>query len=239
MQMKMPHTISAYVQATNARDNDAFGALFTQDAIVHDEGQEHRPVKRESSPSARPGTSIHPSSSTTSTSPTAPTSTYWPMGSPRPSTCCLPSARRSLGQRWITANAAMPGAVHTNFVRNMNPDVVRALLGGKGLVGSDVPLRWKTPQQGAATSVLLATSPLLKGVGGRYFEDCNEAVRVSDNNGYVTYLSLQGEAFTLAAGQPKRTGQSACSGRVTALRKARSAPARDRSLWFVPETFYA
>jgi hypothetical protein len=34
---------------------------------------------------------------------------------------------------------------------------------------------WKTPEQGAATSVLLAASPLLEGVGGRYFEDCNEA----------------------------------------------------------------
>jgi hypothetical protein len=28
---------------------------------------------------------------------------------------------------------------------------------------------------GAATSVLLATSALLEGIGGRYFEDCNEA----------------------------------------------------------------
>jgi hypothetical protein len=36
---------------------------------------------------------------------------------------------------------------------------------------------FKTPQQGAATSVLLATSPRLEGVGGRYFEDCNEAHR--------------------------------------------------------------
>ena len=36
-------------------------------------------------------------------------------------------------------------------------------------------LRLKTPEQGAATSVLLATSPLLDGVSGRYFEDCNEA----------------------------------------------------------------
>lgn len=35
--------------------------------------------------------------------------------------------------------------------------------------------RYKTPEQGAATSVLVATSPQLEGVGGRYFEDCNEA----------------------------------------------------------------
>ena len=40
--------------------------------------------------------------------------------------------------------------------------------------GGSAP-QWKTPEQGAATSVLVATSPLLDGVGGRYFEDCNEA----------------------------------------------------------------
>jgi hypothetical protein len=33
----------------------------------------------------------------------------------------------------------------------------------------------KSPAQGAATSVLLAASPLRAGIGGRYFEDCNEA----------------------------------------------------------------
>ena len=34
---------------------------------------------------------------------------------------------------------------------------------------------WKTVVQGAATSVLLAAWPGLEDVGGRYFEDCNEA----------------------------------------------------------------
>lgn len=34
---------------------------------------------------------------------------------------------------------------------------------------------WKNIEQGAATSVLLAASPLAEGVTGRYFEDCNEA----------------------------------------------------------------
>ena len=37
---------------------------------------------------------------------------------------------------------------------------------------------FKAVEQGAATSVLLAASPLLEGVGGRYFENCNEAVQV-------------------------------------------------------------
>jgi hypothetical protein len=40
----------------------------------------------------------------------------------------------------------------------------------------------KTPEQGAATSVLLAASPLLEGIGGRYFEDCNEAIVVTDGS---------------------------------------------------------
>jgi NAD(P)-dependent dehydrogenase (short-subunit alcohol dehydrogenase family) len=90
--------------------------------------------------------------------------------------------------RWakdgITANAAMPGSVHTHFQRNMNPDRLRSYLGGKDLGVNEVPPGWKTSQQGAATSVLLAASPLLKGVGGRYIEDSNEAVIVADNNGY-------------------------------------------------------
>jgi hypothetical protein len=38
----------------------------------------------------------------------------------------------------------------------------------------------KTPEQGAATSVLLAASPLMTDVRGRYFEDCNEAPVVSE-----------------------------------------------------------
>ena len=35
-------------------------------------------------------------------------------------------------------------------------------------------------QQGAATTVLVATWPGLEGIGGRYFEDCNEAEPLPD-----------------------------------------------------------
>jgi NAD(P)-dependent dehydrogenase (short-subunit alcohol dehydrogenase family) len=70
-------------------------------------------------------------------------------------------------RRWaadgITANAVMPGAILTNLQRHV---------GGRLRSATN---EWKTPQQGAATSVLLAVSPLLDGIGGRYFEDCNEA----------------------------------------------------------------
>ncbi len=44
MQTKMPDIIDAYIQASNSRDADRFGNLFSEDAIVHDEGQEYRGV---------------------------------------------------------------------------------------------------------------------------------------------------------------------------------------------------
>jgi NAD(P)-dependent dehydrogenase (short-subunit alcohol dehydrogenase family) len=84
--------------------------------------------------------------------------------------------------RWsrdgIFANALMPGAIATNLQRHLGgmktPEAMR-----------------KTPQQGAATSVLLATSPLLEDVGGRYFVDCNEAEpvaqRTADMSGVAPY----------------------------------------------------
>jgi NAD(P)-dependent dehydrogenase (short-subunit alcohol dehydrogenase family) len=80
-------------------------------------------------------------------------------------------------KRWfrdgITANALMPGAIATNLQRHSG-----------GLKTS--PEQQKTPEQGAATSALLATSVLLKSIGGRYFEDCNEATMVANGNGYMS-----------------------------------------------------
>lgn len=83
------------------------------------------------------------------------------------------AADRHWGRDGITVNALMPGAIATNLQRHTG-----------GL--KTPPERRKTPQQGAATSVLLATSPLLEGVGGRYFEDNNEAEVVHDGNGWAS-----------------------------------------------------
>ncbi|MET9262683.1 SDR family NAD(P)-dependent oxidoreductase [Amycolatopsis sp. NPDC004079] len=55
---------------------------------------------------------------------------------------------------------------------------------GSGTVGPEL---MKKPQQGAATSVLLATSPLLDGIGGRYFVDCNETPTI-DRRGEAPQL---------------------------------------------------
>lgn len=80
-------------------------------------------------------------------------------------------------RRWandgIEVNALMPGGIATNLQR----------YAGESL--RIPPEIEKTPQQGAATSVLLAVSPLLNGVTGRYFADCNESIPVDRNPGGV------------------------------------------------------
>jgi NAD(P)-dependent dehydrogenase (short-subunit alcohol dehydrogenase family) len=78
--------------------------------------------------------------------------------------------------RWatsgITANALMPGGIATSLQRHVGGAAYMEQAGERfRKAGSKL----KTPEQGAATSALLATSPLLDGVGGRYFEDCREA----------------------------------------------------------------
>lgn len=76
-------------------------------------------------------------------------------------------------KRWasegITANAVHPGGITaTNLSRHMGPEALAGVLASGTFTD-------KTVEQGAATSVLVATSPLLDGIGGRYFEDCHEA----------------------------------------------------------------
>ena len=84
-------------------------------------------------------------------------------------------------RRWaddgITANAVMPGGIWTKLQRHWDVGQLAAMKASVPPTGPD-GMGIKTPQQGAATSVLVATSPLLEGIGGRYFEDCREAAVV-------------------------------------------------------------
>ncbi|MFF6934110.1 MULTISPECIES: hypothetical protein [Streptomyces] len=69
----------------------------------------------------------------------------------------------------ITVNAANPGAVITNLGRHLTEEDLVEL----------PAFDYRSPERGAATSVLLAAWPQLEGVGGRYFENCNEAAPYS------------------------------------------------------------
>ncbi|MFE6888467.1 SDR family NAD(P)-dependent oxidoreductase [Streptomyces sp. NPDC057694] len=87
-----------------------------------------------------------------------------------------------IARKWaedgITANACAPGWIHTNLTRHLDPATMRAF----GAMDDDgnllTPDYYKTPAEGAATTVLLAGSPLLDGVSGRYFEDNQESAVV-------------------------------------------------------------
>jgi NAD(P)-dependent dehydrogenase (short-subunit alcohol dehydrogenase family) len=74
-------------------------------------------------------------------------------------------------RRWaddgIAVNAVNPGAIRTALLQHADS-------------GRTAERAWKTPEQGAATSVLMAASPWVSGVTGRYFEDNNEAGRAGD-----------------------------------------------------------
>ncbi len=90
-------------------------------------------------------------------------------------------------RRWapdgITANSLDPGGIWTPLQRHWSPER-RAAAEEQARQAAEAGLfHMKTPEQGAATSVFLATSPLVEGVGGRYFQDCQEAEVVQQLHG--------------------------------------------------------
>ncbi|MGW5191439.1 SDR family NAD(P)-dependent oxidoreductase [Kribbella sp. NPDC004138] len=94
-------------------------------------------------------------------------------------------------KRWasdgIVANALMPGGIRTPLQRHVPDELLQQW--------EHFP--WKTTEQGASTSVLLAASPLVAGVTGKYFEDNNEALpHVEGQEGGVAEYALDPESAT-------------------------------------------
>ena len=88
----------------------------------------------------------------------------------------------------ITSNSLMPGSIPTKLTQYIG--------------GNPPPTeKTKTVEQGAATSVLVATSPLLEGIGGRYFVDCNETyvaeARTTDMTGVAPFAIDRDNAMRL------------------------------------------
>jgi NAD(P)-dependent dehydrogenase (short-subunit alcohol dehydrogenase family) len=84
-------------------------------------------------------------------------------------------------RRWagdgIVANALMPGGIMTNLQRY----VPQAVKDGWAELERSGAFTMKTPQQGAATTLVAAVAPELAGIGGRYLEDCQEAPTVAND----------------------------------------------------------
>lgn len=77
----------------------------------------------------------------------------------------------------VRAFAVHPGGIMTDLQRYMPEEEKRAM----GWIDEhgNVDARFKTPSQGAATSVWCATNAQLDGKGGVYCEDCDIAVQVA------------------------------------------------------------
>lgn len=77
----------------------------------------------------------------------------------------------------VRAFAVHPGGIVTPLQRHLDREEMIALgwLGPDGELSEQAKKMFKTPEQGASTTVWAAVSPLLDGMGGVYCEDCNIA----------------------------------------------------------------
>lgn len=73
----------------------------------------------------------------------------------------------------VRAFSLHPGTIQTSLGRHMSAEELAELK--TTIDASPTNTGWKTPEQGAATQVWAATSPLLAGLGGVYCEDCDVA----------------------------------------------------------------
>jgi len=105
---------------------------------------------------------------------------------------------RRLTRPGQSANALHPGVINTNLLRHMG-GISRRLTDVLG------PLFLKTPEQGAATSVYVATNPGLTGVSGQYFADCNIARPRADANDDATAKKLWEVSEKIAAELAQRS----------------------------------
>jgi retinol dehydrogenase-14 len=74
---------------------------------------------------------------------------------------------RRLSDTGITVNAVHPGFVNTNFGKK---DAGRARIAVMKLISRV----GRSPEEGAKTSIYLASSPEVEGITGKYFADCKE-----------------------------------------------------------------
>ena len=84
----------------------------------------------------------------------------------------------------VRAFSVHPGGIFTPLQRHLS-DEEMVQLGWKAPDGSippQVQAMFKTPEQGASTSVWAATSPQLEGRGGVYCEDCDVAKLADENS---------------------------------------------------------
>jgi len=76
----------------------------------------------------------------------------------------------------LIANSLHPGGINTNISRHAGPEFVEMIMAIPGVMKIS-----KSPEQGAATTVLAAVGKEWENRGGKYLEDCAEAERGEDD----------------------------------------------------------
>ncbi|KAF7590638.1 hypothetical protein BBP40_002586 [Aspergillus hancockii] len=102
---------------------------------------------------------------------------------------------RRYGDKGLHVTSLHPGAINTDISRNLGPEFVKQIMSNKNILRI-----LKSPEQGAATTVLVAVGKEWENRGGKYLEDCEEAKWGDDDRevfgvGYVrqTYNPTQEE----------------------------------------------
>ncbi|MCR1161386.1 SDR family NAD(P)-dependent oxidoreductase [Paenarthrobacter sp. UW852] len=96
----------------------------------------------------------------------------------------------------VRAFAVHPGGIMTELQRHLPKDEMVAA----GWMDAEGNVRegFKTPEQGAATSVWAATSPALSGMGGVYCEDCDVANPTDKESLLARYQGVDAHAIDKA-----------------------------------------
>jgi len=100
----------------------------------------------------------------------------------------------ALGQeRGVRAFAVHPGGIMTELQRHLPQDEMINM----GWMDADGNINelFKSPEQGAATSVWAATSPQLAGMGGVYCEDCDISAPTDTESPFARYLGVDAHAI--------------------------------------------
>ncbi|MBS2027017.1 MAG: SDR family NAD(P)-dependent oxidoreductase [Deltaproteobacteria bacterium] len=98
-------------------------------------------------------------------------------------------ADRRFQAEGIRAFAVHPGAIlETELARNYDPEEFKLVVERARRIGS-----FKSVEQGAATTIFCATSPLLDGIGGVYCENCDVASVKSDGDDGVRPYAIDPE----------------------------------------------
>ncbi len=92
----------------------------------------------------------------------------------------------------VRAFAVHPGGIMTDLQRHLPQEemIERGWIDADGNVNE----LFKSPEQGAATSVWVATSPQLDGMGGVYCEDCDVAAPTDPDGPFARFIGVDAHA---------------------------------------------